>query len=234
MDAAKAAVEVLAAQEAAAAAQEAAASRQVEQARAALALAEAAARQVKIRRGDVAVAEAGAGQAEAAAAGARASLDLVAAREQELAAARASLAQAEAALRLALAVRANAVLTSPISGVVLSRSVEPGEVIGAGVPVLTVADLGEVWLRIYVPEAQLGRVRIGQRAEVFVDAFPGRAFPARVTEIAGEAEFTPRNVATREERAKLVFAVRLGLSNPEGLLKPGMPADGRIDARTGP
>lgn len=234
VDAARAAVDVLVAQESAAASQESAAARQVEQARAALALAEAAARQVKIRQGDVAVAEAGAGQAEAAAAGARASLDLVPAREQELAAARAALAQAEAALSLARAVRANAVLTSPISGVVLSRNVEPGEVVGAGVPIMTVADLRSVWLRIYVPEAQLGKVRIGQGAEVFVDAFPGRAFPARVTEIASEAEFTPRNVATREERAKLVFAVRLGLPNPEGLLKPGMPADGRIDARRGP
>lgn len=234
VDAARTTVEVLAAQEDAAASQEAAAARQVEQARAALALAEAAARQVRIRQGDVAVAEAGAGQAEAAAAGARASLDLVAAREQDLAAARAALTQAEAALRLALAVRANAVLISPISGVVLSRGVEPGEVVAAGVPAMTVADLSSVWLRIYVPQAQLARVRIGQQALVFVDAFPGRAFQARVTEIASEAEFTPRNVATREERAKLVFAIRLGLPNPEGLLKPGMPADGRIDARFGP
>lgn len=234
VDAARAAVDVLVAQEAAAAAQEAAAARQVDQARAALAQAEAGTRQVAIRRQDVSVAEAQQAQAQAAAAGARGTRDLVAQREQDVGAARAALAQAEAALRYARALRANAFLASPIDGVVLSRSIEPGEVVGAGVSILTVGDLRTVWLRIFVPEERLGRLKLGQRAEVFVDAFPSRAFAARVSEIAGQAEFTPRNVQTRQERAKLVFGVRLVLENPEGLLKPGMPADARVQTDAPP
>ncbi len=228
VDAARAALDVLAAQEAASAAQEVVARRQVEQARAALELAQAGARQIAIRKQDVAVAQAQQAQAQAASAGAKTAKDLVAQREAETAVARAAVAQAEASLRHSQAVQSNLILTSPIGGVVLSRSVEPGEIVGAGVPILTVADLRTVWLRVYVPEARLGRLRVGQSGEVFVDAFPGRAFPGRVSEIASQAEFTPRNVATHQERAKLVFAVRLTLGNPEGLLKPGMPADARI------
>jgi len=232
IDAAKAAVEVLAAQETAAAAQEAAASRQVEQARAGLALVEASRQQVAIRQQDVSVARAQRAQAEAAAEGSKSALDLVAQRVQDVAAARAALAQAEAALRYARALAANATLTAPIAGVVLSRSIEPGEVVGAGVSLLTVADLRTVWLRIFVPEDRLGKVKIGQQADVFVDAFPNRAFPARVTEIASQAEFTPRNVQTKQERAKLVFGVRLTLENRDALLKPGMPADATIHTDT--
>lgn len=234
VDAARAQVEVLAAQEAAAAAQEAAASRQVEQARAALAQAEAAARQVAIRRQDLAAARAQQAQADAAASGARAAREAVRVREEDVATARAVVAQAEAALQGARALQATAVVTSPLEGVVLSRSAEPGEVVGAGVPLLVVADLRTVWLRIYVPEALLGRLRVGQDAGVYVDAFPLRPFPARVVEIAGVAEFVPRNIATQQERAKLVFAVRLTLDNTQGLLKPGMPADARIRAPAPP
>ena len=229
VDAARAAADALAAQDAAAAAQEAAAAQQVQQARAQLGLAEAARRQVAVRRQDLAAALAQRAQAAAAAAGARVGYDLVVQRQEEVAAARAAVASAEAALRHALALRANTVLRSPIDGVVLTRAVEPGEVIGAGTSLLTVADVRRVWLRVFVAEAQLGRLRPGARAQVFVDAFPGRPFPGTVTEIASQAEFTPRNVQTREERVKLVFSVRITLENPSGLLKPGMPADARID-----
>lgn len=232
VDAAKSAVEVLTAQEAAAAAQEAAAARQVEQARASLALVEASRQQVTIRQQDVSVARAQRAQAEAAAEGAKSARDLVAQRAQDVAAARAALAQAEAALRYARALAANATLTAPITGVVLSRSIEPGEVVGAGVSLLTVADLRTVWLRIFVPENRLGKLRIGQQADVSVDAFPSRVFAARITEIASQAEFTPRNVQTKQERVKLVFGVRLTLENPDGRLKPGMPADAKIHTDT--
>ncbi|MDR7482210.1 MAG: efflux RND transporter periplasmic adaptor subunit [Armatimonadota bacterium] len=227
-DAARATVEALAAQEQAAAAQEAVAAQQVEQARAALALAEAIRRQIAIRRQDVAIAQARQAQAAAAAAGARSGRDLVAQRQQEVAAAQAAVTSAEAALRYTRALRANAVLRSPIDGVVLARAVEPGEVVAAGTSLLSVADLRRVWLRVFVPEAQLGRLRPGAPAQVFVDAFPGRPFAGTVSEIADQAEFTPRNVQTREERVKLVFGVRITLENPAGLLKPGMPADARI------
>ncbi|MBI3997692.1 MAG: efflux RND transporter periplasmic adaptor subunit [Armatimonadetes bacterium] len=234
IDAARAAVDVLKAQEAAAAAQEAAAARQVEQARATLALVLASQRQVAIRQQDVSVAKAQEDQARAAAAGARSTRDLVAQRQQDLAAARAALAQAEATLGYTHALAANAILTSPIDGVVLSRNIEPGEVVAAGVPLLAVADLRSVWLRIFVPEDRVARLKIGQSAEVFVDAFPNRPFAGQVSEIASQAEFTPRNVQTKQERVKLVFAVRITLDNPQGLLKPGMPADARIRTEPAP
>jgi len=231
-EAARAAVEVLAAQERAAAAQEAAAARQVEQARAVLGQVLASRAQVTIRRQDVSVAQAQQAQARAAAAGARGANDLVAQREQDVAAAQAALVQADATLRYVQALRANATLTSPIDGVVLSRNIEPGEVVGAGTSLLTVGEVRRVWLRIFVPERGLGKVKVGQRGDVFVDAFPDRAFEGSVTEIASQAEFTPRNVQTKQERVKLVFAVRVTLDNKDGLLKPGMPADARIHIGT--
>ncbi len=232
VEAARSAVDVLAAQERAAAAQEAAAARQVEQARAALGQVLASQAQVAMRRQDVSVAQAQQSQAKAAAQGARGARDLVAQREQDIAAAQAALAQAEASLRYVQALRANATLVSPIDGVVLSRNIEPGEVVGAGVSLLTVGEVRSVWLRIFVPEERLGKVKVGQRADVFVDAFPGRAFEGTITEVASQAEFTPRNVQTKQERVKLVFAVRVTLDNKGGLLKPGMPADARIYAET--
>jgi len=85
-----------------------------------------------------------------------------------------------------------------------------------------------------VPEERMGRLKIGQPADVFVDAFPGRAFRGRITEIASQAEFTPRNVQTKQERVKLVFGVRLTLENQDGLLKPGMPADAQIHTERSP
>jgi HlyD family secretion protein len=232
VDAARSAVDVLAAQERAAAAQEAAAARQTEQARAGLAQVLASRAQVTIRRQDVSVAQAQQAQARAAAAGARSARDLVAQREQDVAAAQAAVAQAEAALRYAQAQQANATLISPLDGVVLSRNIEPGEVVAAGTSLLTIGDVRTVWLRIFVAEQSLGRLKVGQRGDVYVDAFPGRAFGGRVTEIASQAEFTPRNVQTKQERVKLVFAVRVTLDNRDGLLKPGMPADARIHTGT--
>jgi HlyD family secretion protein len=98
-------------------------------------------------------------------------------------------------------------------------------------PRLRVAELGRVWLRVYVPEPRIGLVKLGQRASVSVDAFPGRAFPGVVAEIAEKPEFTPKNVQTREERVKLVFGVKIEIENPGGELKPGMPADAVISVK---
>jgi HlyD family secretion protein len=97
---------------------------------------------------------------------------------------------------------------------------------------MSVARLDRVWIRVYIPEPDLPLVRVGQPAAVYVDAFPGRPFAGTVTEIGQQAEFTPRNVQTREERVKLVFAVKVTLENPERLLKPGMPADAKIQIGT--
>jgi HlyD family secretion protein len=139
--------------------------------------------------------------------------------------ARAQVTQAEGALAQARARLADTRIESPTDGVVLSKNLEPGATATPGTPVLTLVDPGTLWLRGYIPETDLGRVRIGQPARVTVDAFPGQPFEARVTEIASQAEFTPRNVQTQKERVNLVFRVKITIANPDGRLKAGMPAD---------
>ena len=116
-------------------------------------------------------------------------------------------------------------VTSPITGVVLERSVEAGEVVFPGMVLMTIGDVRSPWVRVYIGEADIGKVRIGQKAFVATDAYPKRKFPGILRYIASEAEFTPKNVQTREERVKLVYEARIYLSNEEGILKPGMPAD---------
>ena len=116
-------------------------------------------------------------------------------------------------------------LTSPIAGVVLERNVEAGEVVFPGMVLMTIGDTRRPWVRVYIGEPDIGKVRIGQEAFVTTDAYPKRKFPGTLRYIANEAEFTPKNVQTRQERGKLVYAARVYLSNEEGILKPGMPAD---------
>jgi HlyD family secretion protein len=116
-------------------------------------------------------------------------------------------------------------LQAPISGLVLERPVQVGEVALPGAPLMTLADLDRVTLTIYVPEDQLGLVRLGQPVSVAVDAYPDRTFKGTVAFISSQAEFTPKNVQTREERVNMVFAVKVKLPNPDHALKPGMPAD---------
>jgi multidrug resistance efflux pump len=169
-------------------------------------------------------------QVEAAQAEVRAAFDRLALleagpRPHQVAAARAEVAQAEGALAQARARLADTRLAAPIDGVVLRKNVEPGATVTPGTPVLTLIDPSDLWLRAYVAEVDLGRVRIGQRARLTVDAFPGEPFEAQITEIASEAEFTPRNVQTEKERVNLMFRVKLTVRNPDQRLKPGMPAD---------
>jgi HlyD family secretion protein len=116
-------------------------------------------------------------------------------------------------------------IVSPIAGVVLERNVEAGEVVYPGIVLMTIGDLQRPWVRVYIGEPDIGRVRIGQEATVVTDAYPRRDFPGTLRYIADEAEFTPKNVQTRQERVKLVYEARVYLSNKEGILKPGMPAD---------
>ena len=138
-------------------------------------------------------------------------------------------AQADAQLAEQRSHVADFAVRSPIDGRVLTRTVERGERVDAGTPLFTLVDLDRLYVKIYVPEPSIGKVALGQEARVYVDAYPGRAFPARVSRVSQEAEFTPKNVETREERVKLVFAVEVALSeNPGGVLKPGMPADAVI------
>jgi len=127
-----------------------------------------------------------------------------------------------------------ATLLAPISGVVLSKSVEPGEQVAAGTPVVTLGDMENCWLKGYIPETELGRVKLGQRARVTTDGHPGRVFEGRVSFISSEAEFTPKNVQTEKERVKLVYRIKVSLSNPGMELKPGMPADAEIEVGAQP
>jgi len=120
-------------------------------------------------------------------------------------------------------------IRSPLQGTVLTRNVELGERINPGTPMFTLVDLDKLYLKVYVPEPDIGKVRLGAQARIYVDAFPDRYFNARVSKVASRAEFTPKSVETREERVKLVFAVELSVAeNPDGVLKPGMPADAVI------
>jgi len=198
------------------------------QAEATLRLARENQRQVGLRERDVRTAQSQARQADAAVALARAGEEAIAQRRADLAAAEAAVAQAEAGLRVLLTQRENLTITSPLDGVVLVEHARAGEVVAAGAPILTVADLRQVWIRLYIPLPHLGRVALGRPAVVTTDALPGMTFTGRVTEIGQQAEFTPRNVQTPEERVRLVFAVKVTVPNAERLLKPGMPADAVI------
>ncbi len=134
---------------------------------------------------------------------------------------------AQARLKLAEKAVADCTVAAPMNGVVTVRSHEEGEVVSPGTPLVTLSKLDEVWLSIYVPETRLGRVKLGQPARVRIDG-DNRAYQGKVTFISPEAEFTPKNVQTPDERAKLVYRVKITLPNPEGVFKPGMPADGYL------
>jgi HlyD family secretion protein len=147
---------------------------------------------------------------------------------EEVAVAQAEVAQAEAALGVLEVQLEKLTLRSPTEGLVTGRMVQVGEMAVPGTSLMTVADLDEVTLTVYIPEDEIGRVRVGQVVEVSVDSFPGKVFEGRVSYIASEAEFTPKNVQTKKERVNMVFAVKVKVPNPEHELKPGMPADAVI------
>lgn len=142
--------------------------------------------------------------------------------------ARAQLQQAKEALALAETRFSYSILASPLTGVVLSHHIEPGEYVAAGTPIVTVGNVEQVWLRAYVDEADLGRVKVGQATTVTIDTYPNKAYEGRVSFIASQAEFTPKSVQTEKERVKLVYRIKVTIANPAMELKAGMPADARI------
>lgn len=119
----------------------------------------------------------------------------------------------------------NMVIKSPINGLVLSKNTEIGEVVSPGSSLLTLGDLFRPWVKIYIKEPDLGKVKLGQKAQVKIDSYPDKVFEGKVTYISSQAEFTPKNIQTKEERVKLVFGIKVSLDNPLQILKPGMPAD---------
>jgi len=119
-------------------------------------------------------------------------------------------------------------LAAPLSGVILVKNAEAGEFVVPGGAVVTLGDVEKPWLKAFINENDLGRVKLGQKVSVTTDSYPGKVYPGKITFISSEAEFTPKNVQTAKERVKLVYRIKVSLENPRGELKPGMPADGKI------
>jgi len=135
---------------------------------------------------------------------------------------------AKANLDLVMASIKNTIIRSPIDGVVISKNLNPGEIAFPGSSILTIGDISKPWIKIYIPEKRLGLVKLGQKAIITIDTFPNKKYEGRVVSISQKAEFTPKTVQTKEERVKLMFAVKIQLENPDFELKAGMPADARI------
>jgi len=119
-------------------------------------------------------------------------------------------------------------IRAPSGGTVINKLVEQGELVSAGTPVATLIDLTDIYVKVYIPEKDIGKVRLANPARIYADAFPGRFFEGKVIEVSQQAEFTPKEVHMKEERTKLVFGVKVGIENPEGYLKPGMPVDVKV------
>jgi HlyD family secretion protein len=149
-------------------------------------------------------------------------------REQEVQARRAEIDRGRAQLAVIESQLGDTDIVSPIDGVVLVKSAEPGETVAAGATVVTLGDLDHPWLRGYVPETQLGLVKLGQSVKVTTDSYPGKTYSGRVSFIASEAEFTPKQIQTPEERVKLVYRIKVDLPNPQRELKLNMPADAEV------
>jgi HlyD family secretion protein len=150
-------------------------------------------------------------------------------RKEDINIARANLNQANASLGLSQVNLGYSVLYAPSAGVVTVRQAELGEVVAPGSPVVTLADLDHIWLRAYVAETDLGRIAWGQNVTITTDTYPGKQYHGRISFISSDAEFTPKSVQTTKERVTLVYRIKIDIDNPTHELKPGMPADARID-----
>ena len=152
------------------------------------------------------------------------------ARPEELRAARAQAEQAKAALDLIKLSISDVHITAPVKGIITQTPVDAGELVSQGSIVAEISRTDTVDLMIYIPEPKLGLVKIGQKASISIDTYPDRKFEGRVVYITPRAEFTPKNIQTKEDRVKLVFGVKIKIPNPDDILKPGMPADAEIHA----
>lgn len=166
---------------------------------------------------------------------AKAALDLTlaGATSDAIKAARGQVEQAHGALAEAKSLLSQATILAPEDGVVTVKSREIGEVVSPGTPLVRIADLSKVWLRVYAPLTTLGKIKIGQSASVSADTYKGKVYKGTVASIKEDPEFTPRNVQTVEERVKFVYAIRINIDNKSRELKPGMPADAEIDIAGG-
>ncbi|SPE32522.1 Secretion protein HlyD family protein [Candidatus Sulfopaludibacter sp. SbA6] len=149
-------------------------------------------------------------------------------REQELTTRRAEIERSRASLALIDSQLADTIAVSPVDGVVLVKAADVGEILAPGTTVVTVGDIEHPWLRGYVNETDLGKVKLGSKATVTTDSYPGKVYQGRVTFISSEAEFTPKQIQTQQERVKLVYRVKIEIDNPQHELKSNMPADAEI------
>ena len=154
---------------------------------------------------------------------------LRAAAEESISVAQANIKNAQESLTLARIILGYTTLHAPFSGVILVRNAELGEDMQPGTPVFTLADLDHVWLRAYINETDIGRVRFGQAALITTDSYPGQKYVGRISMISENAEFTPKSVETHAERVTLVYRIRIDIENQSHELKPGMPADATIE-----
>jgi HlyD family secretion protein len=152
-------------------------------------------------------------------------------RKEELDVDRANVRQAQQNLDMSQIRLSYTVLRAPFDGIVLVRQAELGEVVSPGTPIVTLADLDHIWLRVYLPETDLGKVHWGQAVTVRTDTYPGKSYRGRVSMIASDAEFTPKSVQTETERVTLVYRLKVDVENPNHELKPGMPADAYITVK---
>ncbi len=149
-------------------------------------------------------------------------------QQSTIAAAKAETAQAQAQLAEAEANRADLTVLAPFSGTIITRAAEPGEVVQAGTAIVTLLNLSKVYLRGFIPEGQIGKVKIGQPSHIFLDSNPNEALDGYVLRIDPQATFTPENTYFRDDRVKEVVGVKLQLTQGIGFAKPGMPADGEV------
>jgi len=149
-------------------------------------------------------------------------------RQQELGTRQAEIARSKANLAMIDTQLNDTVAASPVDGVVLVKGADVGEILAPGTTVLTVGDMDHPWLRGYVNESDLGKVKVGSKVKVTTDSYPGKVYNGRITFISSEAEFTPKQIQTKQERVKLVYRVKIALENPQRELKSNMPADAEI------
>lgn len=152
-------------------------------------------------------------------------------RQEDLAARRADVSRAKSGVSVIDSQLDDTVASTPVDGVVLVKSADPGEVLAAGTPIVTVGDIDHPWLRGYVPQSKLGQVKLGMPVAILSDSYPGKTYKGRISFIASEAEFTPKQIQTTEERVKLVYRIKVDVENPGRELKLNMPVDGVIDLK---
>lgn len=180
------------------------------------------------RQEDIAASRADVARAKAAVATAEANRLELKRKEEQLVAGKDEIERSRAQVGISEAQLSDTEVSTPINGVVLVKSAEPGEVLGAGTTVVTIGDLEHPWLRAYINETDLGRIKLGQKVKLSTDSFPGKVYWGKITYIASEAEFTPKQIQTKEERVKLVYRIKIEVDNSSHELKDNMPVDAEI------